>query len=69
MSKKRRSFSFKNPKAFSSKGLPQRWALLNKVCGRSYLMPDCTTLFLHARWQEHAMLHSNISGGSILLNS
>lgn len=32
-------------------------------------MPLCTTRFLQFLQQEHAWLHSKISGGSILLNS
>lgn len=35
----------------------------------THLMPLCTTRFLQFLQQEHAWLHSKISGGSILLNS
>lgn len=42
-------------------------AISDPLC--AYLMPACTTLFLQVLKQEQAMLHSNISGGSILLNS
>lgn len=37
--------------------------------GGPHLMPLCTTRFLQFLQQEHAWLHSKISGGSILLNS
>lgn len=37
--------------------------------GGPHLIPLCTTRFLQFLQQEHAWLHSKISGGSILLNS
>mgnify|MGYP007133540422 CR=1 FL=1 len=35
----------------------------------TYMTPFCTTLLLHVVQQSQALLHSNINGGSCILNS